>query len=168
MPPAREHEPPAVGRHDHRQLNKLEQAISEVESEHAEALPPVEETEALEPDTLEAPPGEEAATPVTQQAEPEALPAASVEAEQTAQRRSKSLLRTPPRKSPKVRCKRPPMRSRPHRLPRHPRSTCAKRHRFRRGAGRRCRRRFRKRDEPAEEQHRPRSRCASRNILPKT
>jgi hypothetical protein len=67
-----------------RQLNKLEQAISEVESEHAEALPPVEETEALEPDTLEAPPGDEAATPVTQEAEPEALPAASVETEQTA------------------------------------------------------------------------------------
>ncbi|RVL55094.1 hypothetical protein [Sinorhizobium meliloti] len=67
-----------------RQLNKLEQAISEVESEHAEALPPVEETEAIEPDTLEAPPSDEAATPVTQEAEPEALPAASVEAEQTA------------------------------------------------------------------------------------
>ncbi|PST18853.1 hypothetical protein C7U60_17220 [Mesorhizobium plurifarium] len=67
-----------------RQLNKLEQAISEVESEHAEALPPVEETEALEPETLEAPVTDEAVTPPTREAEPEAVPAEPVEAEEPA------------------------------------------------------------------------------------
>lgn len=36
-----------------RQLNKLEQAIGEVESEYAEALPPVEEADAVEPGVAE-------------------------------------------------------------------------------------------------------------------
>ncbi|NRP69877.1 hypothetical protein ILFOPFJJ_00752 [Ensifer psoraleae] len=42
-----------------RQLNKLEQAIGEVESEHAEALPAVEETDAVEPRVAETPTGQE-------------------------------------------------------------------------------------------------------------
>ncbi|WP_179875493.1 hypothetical protein [Sinorhizobium sp. BJ1] len=64
-----------------RQLNKLELAISEVESEHAEALPAVEETEALEktdvlePDAVEAPAEEEPAVPVSAEPKPVPVPA---------------------------------------------------------------------------------------------
>lgn len=69
-----------------RQLNKLELAITEVESEHAEALPAIDETEApetaevLEPDAVEAPGEPEPAAPVS----PEPAPAEAAEVEQTA------------------------------------------------------------------------------------
>ncbi|WP_164924482.1 hypothetical protein [Sinorhizobium fredii] len=81
-----------------RQLNKLELAITEVESEHAEALPAIEETEApetaqalgktevlettevLEPEAVEAPAEPESAAPVS----PEPVPAEAAEVEQTA------------------------------------------------------------------------------------
>ncbi|WP_018235514.1 hypothetical protein [Ensifer sp. BR816] len=71
-----------------RQLNKLEAAITEVESEHAEALPAIEETEApetpevLEPAAVEAPAEQEPALPVSP--EPEPVSAEAAEAEQTA------------------------------------------------------------------------------------
>ncbi|APG85739.1 transmembrane protein [Sinorhizobium americanum CCGM7] len=71
-----------------RQLNKLELAISEVENEHAEALPAIEETEALEqpellePDAAEAQAEQEAAAPVSP--EPEPVPDEAPEVEQAA------------------------------------------------------------------------------------
>ncbi|PDT51579.1 hypothetical protein CO664_20340 [Sinorhizobium sp. NG07B] len=69
-----------------RQLNKLELAISEVENEHAEALPAIEEAEApeqpevLEPDAAEASAEQEAAAPVSP--EPAPVPAEAAEVEQ--------------------------------------------------------------------------------------
>ncbi len=65
-----------------RQLNKLELAIAEVESEHAEALPAIEEAEALEPGAVEAPAEQEPAAP--ESSEPEPVPAEAAEVEQTA------------------------------------------------------------------------------------
>ncbi|CCE97230.1 conserved hypothetical protein [Sinorhizobium fredii HH103] len=74
-----------------RQLNKLELAITEVESEHAEALPAIEETEApetaevlektevLEPDAVEGPAEPESAAPVSPEPEPASAEAAEVE-----------------------------------------------------------------------------------------
>ncbi|OAP37885.1 hypothetical protein AU381_14065 [Sinorhizobium glycinis] len=64
-----------------RQLNKLELAIAEVESEHAEALPAAEETEAFEPGSAEAPAEQEPAAPGSPAPEPVQVQAAD---EQTA------------------------------------------------------------------------------------
>ncbi|WP_026620259.1 hypothetical protein M728_002607 [Ensifer sp. WSM1721] len=69
-----------------RQLNKLEQAIAEVESENAEALPAIEETETVEPAAAETQLVEEPASPAppASEAAPEEVteePAAEVPAE---------------------------------------------------------------------------------------
>ncbi|MCA1406112.1 hypothetical protein I6F26_20920 [Ensifer sp. IC3342] len=61
-----------------RQLNKLEQAIGEVESEYAEALPAVEEADAVEPAVAET--ATEQEPPAS--AEPEAAASAAAEPEQ--------------------------------------------------------------------------------------
>ncbi|ABR61445.1 hypothetical protein [Sinorhizobium medicae] len=67
-----------------RQLNKLEQAISEVEGEYAEALPPIDEAETLEPISAEELPTDEDSTPLPQEPVPDSAPAEAAEAEQPA------------------------------------------------------------------------------------
>ncbi|THK35949.1 hypothetical protein EHS39_21585 [Ensifer sp. MPMI2T] len=78
-----------------RQLNKLEQAIGEVESEYADALPAVEEADAVEPGVTE--------TPVEQEppasAEPETAESAAAEPEQAP---SEEQIEEPAREEPSV------------------------------------------------------------------